>query len=98
MVDTNGGYGTYADYVSKIGTSFTAADMLGLIKLTGCANAVLLGASIFAIAYGEAANESEQWWLEAERALCNGTISGIRYTIVQNSTDYPKVWRVFERI
>lgn len=30
--------------------------------------------------------------------ICNRTIKAVRYTIVQNPGEYPKVWRVFERI
>lgn len=28
----------------------------------------------------------------------NKKISDVRYTIIENTTEYPKIWRVFERI
>lgn len=45
-----------------------------------------------------AQQEREDWWKEAYKDIINGTILAVRYTIVQNTTEYPKVWRVFERI
>lgn len=44
-------------------------------------------------------DREEEWWREAYMDILNGEISAVRYTIVQNVTgEYPKVWRIFERI
>ena len=41
---------------------------------------------------------TEKWWKEAYRDIINGKISAVRYTIIENPTEYPKIWRVFERV
>lgn len=58
----------------------------------------ILAADILGTLVQWAQQEREAWWKEAYKDIINGTISAVRYTIVQSTTEYPKVWRVFERI
>lgn len=36
--------------------------------------------------------------MQAYIDIMNKKISAVRYTIIENTTEYPKIWRVFERI
>ena len=97
-VDSYSGKGTFNNFMTVVGWAATAANIKGLIKLSGYASATLLGANILGTIFSWAQQEREQWWINAERDICNGDISSVRYTIVQNTSEYSKVWRVFERM
>ena len=42
--------------------------------------------------------KENSWWETAEKDILNGVIRAVRYTIVENNGDYPKAWRVLERV
>lgn len=97
-VDKASGSGSFDKWLSALGWSVSAADIAGLIKLSKKSNIFLLAADILGTLLQWAKQEREAWWTAAYRDIINGKISAVRYTIVQNTTEYPKIWRVFERI
>ena len=98
-VDSYSGTGTFAKFMTAAGWAITAADIAKLVKLSGKANVFLLAANILGTLVQWAQEEREAWWNQALRDICNGKITAVRYTIVQNiKSEYPKIWRVFERI
>lgn len=97
-VDAASGSGTFDKWLTALGWTVTAADIIDLIKLSKKANVFIFAADILGTLAQWAQQEREDWWKEAYKDIINGNISAVRYTIVQNTTEYPKVWRVFERI
>ena len=97
-VDAASGSGTFDKWLTGLGWTVTAASIAKLIKLSKRANIFMLSADILRTLAQWAQQEREAWWKEAYKDIINGTISAVRYTIVQNTTEYPKIWRVFERI
>lgn len=98
VVDAASGSGAFDKWLTGLGWTVSAADIAGLIKLSKKANIFIFAADILGTLAQWAQQEREEWWKEAYKDIINGTISAVRYTIVQNTTEYPKVWRVFERI
>lgn len=97
-VDAASGSGTFDKWLTALGWTVSAADIAKIIKLSKKDNIFILTADILGTLVQWAQQEREAWWKEAYKDIINGTISAVRYTIVQNTTEYPKVWRVFERI
>lgn len=99
VVDNASGTGTFDNWYKGLGWAVSLADITGLIKLTKKANIFILSADILITAVEYAKQEREAWWNQAYVDIINGSISAVRYTIVQNmKSEYPKVWRVFERV
>lgn len=97
-VDAASGSGTFDNWLTALGWTVSAADIAKLIRLSKRDNIFILAADILGTLVQWAQQEREAWWKEAYKDIINGTISAVRYTIVQSTTEYPKVWRVFERI
>lgn len=97
-VDSYSGSGTFDRWMTGLGWVVSTADISGLIQLTNYQNIFILSASILGTLAQWAQEEREEWWNEAYRDIINGKITAVRYTIVQNTAEYPKVWRIFERI
>lgn len=97
-VDKASGAGTFDKWLAGLGWAVEIADIAGLIKLSKTANIFLLSANILGTLILWAQQERQEWWEAAYRDIINGDITAVRYTIIQNNTEYPKAWRVFERI
>lgn len=97
-VDNSAGAGAFDKWVNGISWTISAADIAGLITISKYASIFILTANILNTVSQWVQQEQEAWWKQAYADIINGTISAVRYTIVQNTTEYPKVWRVFERI
>lgn len=97
-VDKASGSGAFDKWRKALGSFVTAANIAELIKLSKKSNIFYFAADILGTLFQWAQQEREEWWIAAYIDIINGKISAVRYTIVQNTTDYPKVWRVFERI
>lgn len=97
-IDKASGTGTFDKWISGIGGAATLADIVGLIKLSKTANACIFAAQLFSTLVQWVQQQQEKWWKEAYRDIINGKISAVRYTIIENPTEYPKIWRVFERV
>lgn len=98
MVDAYAGSGAFQKWLERAGWAVTAADILELIKLTKAQSAAVLAASILLSTTSSAINQSEIWWRESYALIINGEILAVRYTVVQNITEYPKAWLIYERI
>lgn len=97
-VDKASGAGAFDKWLAGLGWAVEIADIAGLIKLSKTANIFLLSANILGTLILWAQQERQEWWEAAYRDIINGDITAVRYTIIQNNTEYPKAWRVFERI
>lgn len=97
-VDKASGASTFDKWLAGLGWAVEIADIAGLIKLSKTANIFLLSANILGTLILWAQQERQEWWEAAYRDIINGDITAVRYTIIQNNTEYPKAWRVFERI
>ena len=97
-VDAASGSGTCDKWLTGLGWTVTGASIAKFIRLSTRASFFMLSADILRTLAQWAQQEREAWWKEAYKDIINGTISAVRYTIVQNTTEYPKIWRVFERI
>lgn len=91
-----------ADYFSKwmkaIGGVATIGDFARLLKSTKIKNGIQLATFIFDIIFSWARQYEEDWWLEAETDIINGRIRAVKYVIIENVTEYPKIWRIFVRV
>lgn len=74
------------------------AEIKKLVKLTKKANIFVLSADILVTAISYAKQQRKDWWMQAYIDIMENRISAVRYTIIENTTEYPKIWRVFERI
>ena len=98
-VDAAKGEGTFFSVIQKAGGVIDAALALKLVKLAGYNTFSSLAVAVLLASLSAAAQEREEWWTQAEIDILKHVISAVRYTIVQNmNSEYPKVWRVFERI
>lgn len=97
-VDAGSGAGSFDRWGTALGWAITAADIAGLIKLTKTANIFLLSANILGTLAQWAQQERQEWWETAYADIIAGRITAVRYSIIQSNTEYPKAWRVFERI
>lgn len=97
-VDAEAGLGVFLDICTCAGWAFEAADILEILKLSKKANVFVFAADILGTLVSYTQSKRVEWWNQAILDICNRKISAVRYTIVQNTSEYPKVWRVFERI
>lgn len=98
-VDAAKGEGTFFSVIQKAGGVIDAALALKLVKLAGYNTFSSLAVAVLLASLSAATQEREEWWTQAEIDILKHVISAVRYTIVQNmNSEYPKVWRVFERI
>lgn len=97
-VDKVAGPGAYLKWFNAIPTLVQIGDIIELIELTKKQNVYVFVAGLLGAAIMDAQTYREKWWYEALADISNHKISAVRYTIVENPTEYPKIWRVFERI
>lgn len=99
FINSIAGPSTYEAQKQLAGALFDIAEYLDMLEDCNYATAMSFGANLLGIALSISAAQSEAWWQQAELDICNGIIRAVRYSIVQNvASEYPKVWRVFERI
>lgn len=96
FVDAAGGRGTF-DFLVGSGVAITAATVANLLAKVDTTGAGL-AASIFVTGLMYMAAQQESWWTTSYIKILKGEISYVRYTIIENPHDYPKVWRVLDRI
>jgi len=96
-VDSYSGAGTFAAIVQAANV-INKTVVAQLVHAAGKKNAYFLAADLLAISVVYARDQRLAWWKEALRDIIAKKIKAVRYTIVQNPGEYPKVWRVFERI
>lgn len=96
FVDAASGTGSFAAIMglADVATSITIAKLMSAASATPAAAA----ASIFAVGIGYMLAQQESWWTTSYIKILNNEISYVRYTIIENPNDYPKVWRVLDRI
>ena len=83
-VDAASGSGTFDNWLTALGWTVSAADIAKLIRLSKRDNIFILAADILGTLVQWAQQEREAWWKEAYKDIINGTISAVRYTIVQH--------------
>lgn len=98
FVDAANGPGTFSEWLSKVGAIITAADILQLIKLSKVQNVILFVAGILNAAASAAQQKQEKWWNDSLIAIMRGHIRAVKHVLIENTTDYPKVWRIFVRV
>lgn len=98
-IDAAAGEGTFVSTLSLFGGIATSGFIQKILHLANVTSGTALAATILGAALSAAQQEREDWWVQAHIDIVNGVISAIRYTIIQNTqSEYPKAWRVFERI
>lgn len=97
-VDAVSGTGAFANWYQAARLSMNAAEIKKLIKLSKKKSIFALSADIFVAAISYIKQQQKDWWVQAYIDIMNKKISAVRYTIIENPTEYPKIWRVFERI
>lgn len=98
-VDAASGTGAFDKWLTVAGKVIDLAEIKGLLELSKKASFAAWAADFFVTLLQWTLDREEEWWKEAYMDILNGEISAVRYTIVQNVTgEYPKVWRIFERI
>lgn len=98
-VDAASGTGAFDKWLTVAGKLIDLAEIKGLLELSKKASFAAWAADFFVTLLQWTLDREEEWWREAYMDILNGEISAVRYTIVQNVTgEYPKVWRIFERI
>ena len=97
-VDAESGVGTFNRFLATIvngATNEHIRTLLGLTKVAGVYQFIaklLTGTILLAQTYREA------WWNQALIDILEGNIRAVRYVIIENTTDYPKIWRLFVRV
>lgn len=98
-IDAVAGQGTFTSVLTLWGGVATSGFIQEVFKLGKVTTAASLAATLLGAALSAAQQEREDWWVQAYIDITNHVISAVRYTIIQNTTsEYPKAWRVFERI
>lgn len=97
-VDAYAGAGSFDEWFRGLSWFVKAADVAGLIKLANAGTIFALSADLLGTLMKWAQQERQEWWETAYADIINGTILAVRYTIIQSNTEYPKAWRVFERV
>lgn len=91
-----------ADYFSKwmrdIRGVVTVAKWSRFLKSTAIATGTKLATYVFNALFSWARQHEEDWWLEAQTDIINGRIRAVKYVIIENVTEYPKIWRIFVRV
>lgn len=98
VVDAYSGGGVYNKWKQACNYIVKTADIINLIFTAGCNNAIDFTEKIMTLGIAIVSSYEEAWWTESHRQICNGEISAVCYLIIQNTTEYPKAWRVFERV
>lgn len=98
VVDGYSGGGTYNQWKRASNYIITTTSLMNLIPLGGCTVVFGLAAKALDLAIVIVSKYEEAWWTESLRQICNGDISAVRYLIIQSTVEYPKAWRVFERV
>ena len=98
VVDAYSGGGVYNKWKQACGYVFTTASIVNLISKAGCTTAISFASVAMQLAIAIVTVYEEAWWTESYRLICAGEISAVLYLIIQNSGEYPKAWRVFERV
>lgn len=96
-VDSYSGEGTFNSIIAA-SNIINKSVVTKLVKAAGKKNVYFLACDLLAIGVKYARAQRLAWWKEAFRDICDKKIKAVRYTIVQNTFEYPKIWRVFERI
>lgn len=97
-VNAVSGQGAFEKWYQIARLSMGVAEIKKLVKLTKKANIFVLSADILVTAISYAKQQRKDWWMQAYIDIMENRISAVRYTIIENTTEYPKIWRVFERI
>lgn len=98
QVDAWSGTGTFINYLSDLGGILPYAQVDVLVGMTGLGSACEVGCAILCCALSVGASYQESWWKTSLQYIVNGNITSVRYRIYESTTEYPKVYRVFDRI
>lgn len=90
--------GYFSAWMDGINGLVDIADIAGLLKATGIKDGINFATFLFDIAFSIARQQEEKWWLQAYADLANGDIRAVKYVIIENVTEYPKIWRIFARV
>lgn len=97
-VDAASGLGSFANWAKAAGSVVKLAELTKLIKLSKAGHIFVFSAKLLGAALSFVQRQQEKWWNSALIAILEGKIRAVRYTIIEQPTEYPKIWRVFERI
>ena len=97
-VDAVSGAGSFNKWLSRIIEGISVADIAGLITLSRAASVTLFVAGVMNEALSIVQQQREEWWTDSLIAILEGDIRAVKYVIIQNTTDYPKIWRLFVRV
>ena len=97
-IEIESGDGAFSAVLTLLEYGLELAALTKLIELSKKDDIILFVADVLNALVSAARSYRVEWWEQAVLDICNGIISAVRYTIVQNTGEYPKVWRIFERI
>lgn len=97
-VDAASGRGSFLKWLNSTGKVVDLAEILSLVKLAHKTSIFLFVVELLGSSLQDTMSKQEKWWMTAYRDIINKKIKAVRYTIIENPTEYPKIWRVFERI
>lgn len=98
IVDQKNGFGTFVAFMNSIEWLVGLGELLEIIELSKCTNAIMLASNLLATAATNLNDRQQTWWETAEKDILNGVIRAVRLTIIENNGDYPKVYRIIERL
>lgn len=98
VVDKYSGGGVYNKWKETCGYIIDTLDILDLITKAGCKKVIDFTEKIMQLGIAIVSSYEEAWWTESHRQICSGEISAVCYLIIQSTVEYPKAWRVFERV
>lgn len=97
-VDAYSGAGTFLKWANRVGKYVSVKSLSELLKSGGWTDVFKAAAKLLCTTLLDTQQRQQTWWTQAYIDILEGKIRAVRYTIVQNTADYPKVWRVFEYI
>lgn len=98
VVDAYAGGGVYKKWKEACDMVFTTAKILDLVATAGCKSTIDLTEKIMQLGIAIVSSYEEKWWTESYRLICAGEISAVCYLIIESTVEYPKAYRVFERV
>lgn len=96
-IDSYAGWGAFDRWRKAVGLDFNISDVKRLIELTK-QDVFILSAKALCTAVCYAQKERQAWWEEAYHDILKKKITAVRYSIIRNEGEYPKIWRVFDRV
>lgn len=97
-VDAAAGAGAFYRFLSGISGAITSDHIRKLLHLAKVPNIYKFIANVLLSSIIEAQQQREDWFNQALIDILENKIRALKYVIIENVTEYPKIWRIYIRV